>query len=323
MMCARREVGAQRPAPSTSAGVPRRADTRTGRARARLFRFPPALALLLGALSLFGAAPAAAQCMATDVAITGTPVAASKRALLVPDCTALLAAKTTLEGTGGTALNWARTLKMNSWTGVTLNNGLARVQWLHLNSKGLKGTIPSGLSALTRLKHLYLHQNELTGTIPDLSALSFLTLFYAYENKLTGGIPALPTSLTTLQLHKNELSGTIPATLNDLTKLTGLYLHDNQFTGSVPDLSNTKLTGLSVSRNQLGGTVGALPATLVSLEMTDNDLTGSLPDLSAMTSFRKLHAERNRFTGGFPVLNSTLQLGVRLNDNRLTGESRT
>ena len=60
MTCARRPAGARTPAPSTSAGS-RRPDARTGRARARRLSLLPVLALLLGALSPFVAAPAAAQ----------------------------------------------------------------------------------------------------------------------------------------------------------------------------------------------------------------------------------------------------------------------
>ena len=60
MKCARRVAGEHKPTSSTSAGAPRRPDARTGRSRARLFLLP-ALALLLGALSLFHAAPAEAQ----------------------------------------------------------------------------------------------------------------------------------------------------------------------------------------------------------------------------------------------------------------------
>ena len=60
MTCARRLAGARTPASPTSAG-PRRPDARTGRARARRLSLLPALALLLGALSPFAAAPAAAQ----------------------------------------------------------------------------------------------------------------------------------------------------------------------------------------------------------------------------------------------------------------------
>ena len=69
MTCARRLAGARNPAsPSES---PRRPDPRSGRRRARLSLLP-ALALLLGALGLFAAAPAWAQVPAapTDLAIT-------------------------------------------------------------------------------------------------------------------------------------------------------------------------------------------------------------------------------------------------------------
>ncbi len=61
MRCARREAGAQSPAPSTAAGSPSRPDPRSGRPRARRPARLPVLALLLGALGLFAAAPAAAQ----------------------------------------------------------------------------------------------------------------------------------------------------------------------------------------------------------------------------------------------------------------------
>ena len=77
MTCARRQAGARRPAPSTSAEpVPsssrgsRRPDARTGRAgtcRARTRRLTlllPVLALLLGALGLFASGFAQAQATA-------------------------------------------------------------------------------------------------------------------------------------------------------------------------------------------------------------------------------------------------------------------
>ena len=71
MTCARRPAGARRPASPTSAGS-RRPDARTGRARARL-SLVPVLALLLGALGLFAAAPAQAQ---TKPVLTGLSLSA-------------------------------------------------------------------------------------------------------------------------------------------------------------------------------------------------------------------------------------------------------
>ena len=73
MTCARRLAGARKPAPSTSAGL-RRPDARTGRARAcRLSLLLPVLALLLGALSPFAAAPAAAQTTPATVTLSASP----------------------------------------------------------------------------------------------------------------------------------------------------------------------------------------------------------------------------------------------------------
>ena len=59
MTCARRLAGARKAAPST--GSASRPDPRPGRRRARLSLLLPALALLLGALGLFGAGHAQAQ----------------------------------------------------------------------------------------------------------------------------------------------------------------------------------------------------------------------------------------------------------------------
>ena len=75
MTCARRPAGARTPAPSTSAG-PRRPDARTGRARLALL---PALALLLGALSLFAAGTAEA----TPAAPTSPNVTVGDRSLVL------------------------------------------------------------------------------------------------------------------------------------------------------------------------------------------------------------------------------------------------
>ena len=78
MTCARREAGARRPALSTSASstpaeYPHRPETRPGRARAR-FSLLPVLAPLLGALSLFAAAPVQAQTDVWSGTLTAKPV---------------------------------------------------------------------------------------------------------------------------------------------------------------------------------------------------------------------------------------------------------
>ena len=43
--------------------------------------------------------------------------------------------------------------------------------WLNLRSNNLSGSIPSELNNLTRLERLLLHNNRLSGPIPNLSGL--------------------------------------------------------------------------------------------------------------------------------------------------------
>ena len=77
MTCARREAGAQRPAPS--AGSPHKPDPRPGRRRARLSRLLPALALLFGALGLFAAAPASADVLVGNFGVSPGGAASSTK----------------------------------------------------------------------------------------------------------------------------------------------------------------------------------------------------------------------------------------------------
>ena len=67
---------------------------------------------------------------------------------------------------------------------------------LHLNNRGLIGSIPPEIGNLTNLTQLYLSGNQLTGSIP--SAIGNLT------------------SLTYLDLGRNALSGVIPESICDL-----------------------------------------------------------------------------------------------------------
>ena len=125
---------------------------------------------------------------------------------MVHDCEALLAAKDTLRGTG--SLNWATTLALSSWDGVTTSGTPERVTELDLASESLSGTIPASLGNLFELTELDLSNNSLTGSIPD--EIGWLH------------------NLDTLRLSGNSLTGCIPLALkdvaiNDLSSLNLLY----------------------------------------------------------------------------------------------------
>ncbi len=248
---------------------------------------------LFGLGLAFGmATQAAAQtsCATTDVAITGVTPAPSDPAALAGDCATLLGLMDTLRGTA--SLNWANSLSMASWDGITVTG--SRVTEFDLRSRQLTGTIPAALNSLTGLQELYLFSNELSGAIPDISGLTSLRVLDLHQNQLSGSIPDLSslTKLRNVQLHENRLSGRIPD-LSALTSLAWLLLSENQLTGSIPDLSAlTSLTRLWLDRNQFSGTLPTWWGSLSSLEelhLASNPFTGGIPsELDSLTSLADL-----------------------------------
>ncbi|MBE9561386.1 MAG: hypothetical protein IMF12_00800, partial [Proteobacteria bacterium] len=101
--------------------------------------------------------------------------------------------------------NWNLTDNPCSWAGIGCTNG-------HVTS-------------IERI------QNNLTGSLPDLSSLLELQI---------------------LNLSSNKLAGIIPSSLRNLTNLTVLNLKNNQLNSSIPDVSLlTKLQTLELQNNKL------------------------------------------------------------------------
>ena len=269
---------------------------------------------------------------------TATPSGSS--AGLVEDCKILLAAKAELEGTGVTApLNWATTLAIADWTGVTVGSG--RVTGLRLKGwvigARLDGTIPAGLGSLSALERLNLAGNDLTGSIPSaLGSLTNLTDLLLSNNQLTGSIPPELGNLTDLEildLSTNALTGGIPTQLGSLTRLTVLDLSHNGRTdayglsGPIPTQlgSLTGLTTLNLSVNKLTGSIPTQLESLTdltTLELFENDLTGSIPtQLESLTDLTTLELFENDLSGGIPSeLKALTKLEtLALNENALTG----
>ncbi|KAK4357196.1 hypothetical protein RND71_022806 [Anisodus tanguticus] len=100
------------------------------------------------------------------------------------------------------------------WTGVTCAGGpRIRVISLNLTSMGLSGSLSPSIARLTALSAIWLANNNLTGSIPDLSSLSNLEI---------------------LHLEDNQLSGEIPPSLGNIKSLNEIFLQNNNLTGQVP-----------------------------------------------------------------------------------------
>ena len=133
--------------------------------------------------------------------------------------------------------NWGSpTEPLNTWFGVKVD-GNGNVTELALPDNNLSGPLPAELGSLTSLTTLDLSDNQLSGTIPDLSSLTQLQTLNLGDNQLSGTIPDWLSSLTGLRdlsLRDNRLTGAIPEELGNLNQLYLLYLDNNQLSGPIP-----------------------------------------------------------------------------------------
>ncbi len=247
---------------------------------------------------------------------------------------------------------------IRDWQGVVIENG--RVTRLNLDSAGLQGELPAGISRLTALKSITARFNALTGTFPQslllLPALEEITLS---DNQLRGALPSgiasakqlrilrldnnaftgtLPSEWCELQnadeisLAGNRLTGRITACLGRLASLRRLDLSRNQFTGSIPPefaaLSN--LRELSLAGNALdtqlpstiwGSSTSTLAVQTLAAQATSKNNTSN-SHASGMAALTRLDLSNNRIPGNIPVeLRSLSRLEtLLLNNNRFTGE---
>ena len=137
-----------------------------------------------------------------------------------------------------------------SWYNVACKDG--NVTDIALENNNLVGTIPD-LSALSELETLSIGSNlGINGSFPDISQLSKLYHFSAGQTDLSGTLPANIVNATSLQqfgVSETKLSGELPD-FSQLTHLTQLNLGQNQFTGEIPALPNG-LTLLNLAGNTL------------------------------------------------------------------------
>ncbi|XP_062003455.1 probable inactive receptor kinase At5g67200 [Rosa rugosa] len=163
------------------------------------------------------------------------------------------------------------------WQGVKCAQG--RVVRFVLQSFSLRGTLaPHTLSRLDQLRVLSLHNNSLSGPLPDLSSLSNLKSLFLNRNSFSGSFPPSILALhrlRALDLSRNNFTGSIPVLLTALDRLNSLHLEFNRFNGSFPALNQSFLTDLNVSSNNLTGPVPGTP-TLSRFDSTSFQLNPGL-----------------------------------------------
>ncbi|KAK7848970.1 putative leucine-rich repeat receptor-like protein kinase [Quercus suber] len=226
-------------------------------------------------------------------------------------------------------------LSSNHFTGVipTSLKNLSNLTILYLHDNQLSGSIPQELGMLSSLSDLALSSNNLTGVIPaSFGNLSDLTTLYLYENQLSSSIPqelGMLSSLSDLELSSNNLTGVIPTSFGNLSNLTTLYLYENQLSGSIPQELGmlSSLSKLEFSSNSLTGVIPASLGNLrnlTTLYLYENQLSGSIPqELGMLSSLSDLALSSNNLTGSIPQefgMNNLAQLReLDLFENQFVG----
>jgi len=256
---------------------------------------------------------------------TGTALCATQSDILPAECETLAALYTSTNGPGWTDAatnNWFVTTTPCSWTGVTCGGG--RVTEIIRTNQNLLGTIPD-LSALTGLQRLRLNKNQLSGNVPDLSALTGLTeLWLQLNQNLTGNIDfSALSNLLDVRLDINQFSGPLTG-ITSLTNLTYLSINQNQFSGTLLDLNSLSgtLEKAFLTDNQFTGTLPDLStfANLNVFFVSNNQLTGTIPDISGLTSLIKFGVNGNQLSGTLPDVSGLTNLqSLLVRDNQLSG----
>lgn len=206
------------------------------------------------------------------------------------------------------------------WRGVKCGQG--RVVRFAPEGFGLRGYFaPNTLTRLDQLRVLSLHNNSLSGPIPDLSALFNLKSLFLDQNSFSGIFPPSILSLHRLRilvLSHNNLTGVIPAGLSGLDRLSFLLLEWNQFNGSVPPLNQPSLLAFNVSGNNLTGSIPVTPTLSrfgVSSFSSNPDLCGEIIDKQCKSSspfFKSPGAGAAAAPSPTPLWQSTEAQGVVL-----------
>uniref|UniRef100_A0A7N2MTJ2 Leucine-rich repeat-containing N-terminal plant-type domain-containing protein n=2 Tax=Quercus lobata TaxID=97700 RepID=A0A7N2MTJ2_QUELO len=236
------------------------------------------------------------------------------------------------------------------------------LELVDLDGNEFEGGIPKSFSGMCNLKTLSLSSNNLSeqllGIFHNLTGCANHSIeeLYLDNNHIMGSFPDLTTfsSLRVLLLSHNRLSGTIPESLGKQSNLEILYIGDNLFKGVISEAHFSKLTKLKlfqIYNNTLVVNFSsnwAPPFQLEQLYLVSCQLASGLPkwlqtqksyywlDLSNSTisdtlsnsywifptHLHYINLSHNQINGHIPnlALESSFPFAIDLNSNKLEGE---
>ncbi|KAK3439600.1 hypothetical protein EUGRSUZ_C04071 [Eucalyptus grandis] len=209
-----------------------------------------------------------------------------------------------------------------------LSSRLSKLEVLDVSNNSLGHSILSVLSTIPSLRHLFLHDNNLSGTlhvngIKNLSHLENLYLDDVHLKDVGTVVRALGalSSLKILSLQYNTIEGTITTQgLCNLVKLEELDLSINRITGGLPTCwrNMTSIRVLFLEDNEFTDNVASSPLTsLTSLELLSIsgnyfDIPSSLGPLANYSRLKVLLLDDNKLTIDSKVASSIPRLQLKV-----------
>ncbi|XP_010540114.1 PREDICTED: tyrosine-sulfated glycopeptide receptor 1-like [Tarenaya hassleriana] len=245
-------------------------------------------------------------------------------------------------------LNWNQSKDCCSWEGIFCDDSPDnRVTAISLPSRGLSGNLPPSILNLSRLSHLNLSQNRLSGALPPgfFSALNWLLVLDLSFNGFNGELPLEQAignggnrvlfPIQTIDLSSNLLQGEMPRSsvfLQGALNLTSFNVSNNSFTGSIPSFmctSSLQLAKLDFSYNDFSGNISSEIGRCLRLSVLRagfNTLTGEIPnEIYNLSELEQLFLPVNHFSGKIDdsVTRLTKLTLLELYSNHLEGEIPT
>ncbi|XP_008222748.1 PREDICTED: receptor-like kinase TMK4 [Prunus mume] len=213
--------------------------------------------------------------------------------------------------------------------------------WLNNQQFGLSGTIEV-LSNMTQLNQVWLHKNQFTGPIPDISKCKALFDLQLRDKLLTGIVPATLMSSTAIQnvsLDNNKLQGPLPV-FGSNVKAT--FDGTNSFCLTKPGPCDPQVNTLLEVAGALGYPILLAESwegnntcdgwsfivcdtqgKVITVNFEKKHFTGIIsPAFANLTSLKNLVLKNNNLTGSIPASLLTLQQLQLLDfsNNNLFGE---
>ncbi|PHT49362.1 hypothetical protein CQW23_09109 [Capsicum baccatum] len=213
---------------------------------------------------------------------------------------------------------------------------LPNIEMIYMgNLTNLVETIPHSISNCSKLTHLELSHNKLTGLIPSsLGYLTHLGFLNLGGNNLTSDtslnfLTSLTNcrNLTTLSLSLNPLNNMLPVSVRNFsTSLIKFYANNCKIKGRIPnDFGNlSSLLDLDLSANSLAGSIPTTIGNLRNLQrfdLSNNKLTGFIGDhICKLQHLGDIYLGQNQLSGSLPncLGNITSLREIHLGSNKLS-----